>query len=355
MRPINTLFYIFIITALAACGSSSKKETEKTTQNMPVKPSALQVEAIIIKGESISDNIEAGGTILPFESTEIHPEISGRVVVLNVKEGAFVGKGSLLAKLYDGDLQAQLKKLQVQLNIAQQSENRSSQLLKIQGISQQDYDLSLLQVYNIKADMEIVRAALSKTIILAPFSGKLGLKNISPGAFITPATIITTIGQVSQLKLQFTVPEKYGSQIKNGQDIYFSVDGSSKSYHAVVSATEVSIEENTRSLSIRAIVKGQDQFLVPGSFAKVLIELGKNDNAIMIPSGSVLPQDRKKLIYLYKSGKAIPAEITTGVRDSSNVQVVTGLNNGDTIITTGLLFLKPGTEVKISKINAPIP
>ena len=351
MRAINSLLSLFIILVLSACGSTDKKEAEKTKQDGAAKPPALQVEASIVKSQSISDNIEAGGSILPFESTEIHPEISGRVVVLNVREGSFVGKGSLLAKLYDGDLQAQLKKLQVQLNIAHQSENRSAQLLKIQGISQQDYDLSLLNVNNIKADMEIVRAAISKTVILAPFSGKLGLKNISPGAFITPSTVITTIGQVSQLKLQFTVPEKYGSQIKNGQDIQFSVDGSPNTYHAAVSATEVSIEENTRSLSIRAIVKGQDQFLVPGSFAKVLIVLGKNENAIMIPSGAVMPQGRKKLIYLYKAGKAVPSEITTGVRDSSNVQVVTGLINGDTVITSGLLFLKPGTDIKLSKIN----
>src|SRR5206468_3622497 len=125
--------------------------------------------------------IEVPGSLMAFESTEIHPEISGRLTKLNIAEGKFVGKGALLAKIYDGDLQAQLKKLKVQLDIAKTNEDRSAQLLKIQGISKADYDASLLNVNNIKADMEIVRSNLTKTEIRAPFGGKLGLKNVSPG------------------------------------------------------------------------------------------------------------------------------------------------------------------------------
>ena len=348
---MRIIISIGVLLLFVACGSKDKKETAPSAKGGPAKQPSLPVEASIVRPQRITDNIEVPGTILPFESTEIHPEISGRIVVLNVREGTVVGKGTLLAKLYDGDLQAQLKKYQVQLSIAEQTESRSAQLLKMQGISQQDYDLSLLQVNNIKADIEITRANISKTVILAPFTGKLGLKNISPGAFITPTTVITTIGQVNQLKLEFTVPEKYGSQLKKGQDIEFFVDGSLNTYHAQVSATEVAIQENTRSLSVRALVKGNDPLLIPGAFAKVLIILGANENAIMIPSGAVVPQGRKKLIYLYKGGTALTTEITTGVRDSSNVQVLTGLKNGDTIITSGLLFLKPGSDVKLTKVN----
>ncbi|MBL7744277.1 MAG: efflux RND transporter periplasmic adaptor subunit [Chitinophagaceae bacterium] len=346
---MRVIFPSLVLLLLASCGGKDKKAAQPQQANAGQPP--LSVEAYIIKPESINDNIEVPGTILPFESTEIHPEISGRLVLLNVKEGSFVSKGSLLAKINDGDLQAQLKKLEVQLGIAEQSEKRSAQLLKIQGISQQDYDLSLLNVNNIKADIEITKEAISKTAIHAPFSGKLGLKNISPGAFVTSATIIATIAQVDQLKLQFTVPEKYGAQIKNGQDIQFSVDGSAAIFHAVVSATEVAIEENSRSLSVRAIVKGKDQLLIPGAFAKVKMILGKNDNALMIPNSSVLPQGRKKLAFVYRSGKAVTAEITTGVRDSANIQIVSGLNAGDTVLTTGLMFLRAGSDVKLSKIK----
>ena len=321
----------------------------------PAKQPPIPVDAVITKIQTLVTDIEVPGSLLANESTEIHPEVSGRLVQLNVKEGTFVSRGALLAKLYDGDLQAQKRKVEVQLKIAEQTENRQDQLLKIQGISQQEYDLSLLQVHNLKADIDIINEAIRKTEIFAPFSGKLGFKNISPGAFINPATILCTISQLSQLKLQFTVPEKYSSQIKNGQNVDFTVDGSLKTNHAHVSATEVYIEENTRSLSVRAIVISQDPYLIPGAFAKVKIELGKDNLAMMIPTEAVIPTGRKKQIYLFKSGKAMAMDITTGVRDSSRIQVLSGLNLGDTVITTGLLFLKTGSDIKISKVNPPTP
>jgi membrane fusion protein, multidrug efflux system len=354
------------IVLLNACGSKDKKNTSQTQQGAAAKQPPLPVETMIVSEKELSADIEIPGSLMANESTEIHPETSGRLVLLNVEEGAVVGKGTLLAKLYDGDLQArmkslnvQLKKSEIQLKIAQQTEDRSAKLLKIQGISQQDYDMTLLQVNNIMADMGIInaqmgeiRANMTKLNIYAPYSGKLGLKNISPGSFVTPATIITTISQVNQLKLQFNVPEKYGATIKKGQLVDFTIDGTQKNFSAAVLATEDAIEENTRSLAIRALVKGTDPELFPGAFARVKIVLGKNENALMIPNNSIVPQGRKKLIYLFKSNKAISTEITTGIRDSTNIQVLTGLNKGDTVITTGLLFLKPGSDVKLTKVSS---
>jgi membrane fusion protein (multidrug efflux system) len=330
----------------------NKKEENPGMSSMAMMQQALVVDAMIAGPSPLSANIEVPGTILANESTEIQPEVSGRIVELNIKEGAFVQQGTLLAKLYDGDLQAQLKKLEVQLKIADQTEKRQAELLKIQGISQQEYDLSLLQVSNLNADIDIIKENIRKTEIRAPFSGKLGLKNISPGAFVTPSTIVTTISQVSQLKIQFNVPEKYGSELRIGQKINFTIDGSLKNFTAGIIATEVKMDENTRSLAIRAMVNNPDPVLIPGAFAKVEIVLGQNEKAIMIPTIVVQPQGRSKLVYIYRNGKSMPSEITTGVRDSSNIQVLTGVNAGDTVITTGLLFLRPGGEVKIKKINS---
>jgi membrane fusion protein (multidrug efflux system) len=347
----NLFFFLLIGLVLFSCGNKNKKTTAQLQQSTQTKQPPLAVEAYIVQPQTLNEVIEVPGSIMAYETTEIHPEISGRLVALNVKEGGFVGKGALLARIYDGDLQAQLNKVNVQLQIAKTTEERQAKLLKIQGISQQDYDLSLLNVNNLKADMAIIGAGITKTQVRAPFSGKLGLKNVSPGAFVTPATVITTISEVNNLKLQFTVPEKYGSQVKLGQAILFTIDGTDKTYKANVIASEVSIEENTRSLAVRAVVKNNDVFLIPGTFAKVKIELGKNDKSLMIPSQAVVPVGRKKQIFLFKNGKAMVNDITTGVRDSANVQVVTGLNPGDTVITTGILFLKPGSDVKISKVN----
>lgn len=354
---------VSLVFVLAACGSKEKKSAIAPASN---KQPPLSVEVLVTGKQEISNTVEVPGTLLPFESTEIRTEASGRLVRLNIREGSYVSQGTVLAQLYDGDQQAritslnrQLKKLEVQLKIAQQTEDRSSKLLKIQGISQQDYDLTLLQVNNIMADMEIVkaqmaevRAGMTKLRVAAPFSGKLGLKQVSPGAYVSPTTILTTISQVNQLKLQFSIPEKYSSMITNGKEIVFSVDGSTKTYRAAVIATEGTISEDSRALTVRAVVQGSDNSLVPGAFANVQMTFGNGQTALLIPNNALVPQGRKKLVYLFRNNKAITREVTTGARDSVNIQVLSGLQPGDSVITTGILFLKPEADVKIQKVTS---
>jgi membrane fusion protein (multidrug efflux system) len=338
---------IVVLSSLFSCKEKGSVGPGQTSA--PPPPKALPVSVLIAAPQTLSADIEVPGALMANESAEIHPEVSGRLVELNIKEGSNVAKGALLAKLYDGDLQAQMRKLEVQLKIAEQTEKRQAELIKIQGISQEEYDLSLLQVSNLKADMDIIKEDIRKTEIRAPFSGKLGLKNVSPGAYITPTTILTTVSQVDKLKIQFNVPERYGAQLNNGLSVSFTVDGSSKKFTANIVATEIHMDENTRSLAVRALVQQQDRALIPGVFAKVKLVLGKNTEALMVPNTAINPVGRKKQLYLYEGGKAIVREVTTGVRDSVNIQVLTGIKAGDTVITSAILFLRPGLEVEVKK------
>ena len=333
---------------MSACGTKETKITEKTQQ--PRQP-PQRVDAFIVTTRTISESIEVPGTLLAKEITEIHPEVSGRVTYLNISEGRYVGKGTVLARLYDGDLQAQLRKLQVQLSIAEKTEERSSQLLKIQGISQQDYDLTLLNVNNIKADIEIIRTSIGKTSIRAPYSGRIGLKNVSPGAYITPTTILTTITQVDQLKLDFTVPEKYSDRIKPGQTVSFTVQGRNRRYDAKVLATEASVTETTRSLLIRSVVQNRNAELLPGTFANVQLKFDPNPGALMVPSQAIIPQARGKKVISFNGGNAKFLDVTTGVRDSAFVQVTDGIKAGDTIVITGLLSIRPNSKIQLAKIT----
>lgn len=348
MRIIIAFFSI-ISFFLISCGGKNKKDASKPSDGSQ-KPSAMQVDAYIVTPQPFQENIEVPGSIVANEVAEIHPEVSGRIVQLNVAEGRYVSKGTVLAKLYDGDLRAQLNKIQIQLALAQKTEERQAQLLKIQGISQQDYDISLLQVNSLRADIGILQTSISKTVVRAPFSGKLGLKNISPGAYVSPATVIAVINQTDVLKLDFTVPEKYIDQIKIGQLVTFTFEGSNKQLGAKVIATESNITENTRSLTVRAAVVGKDAGLLPGSFAKVKLSFDPDPNAILIPTQAVLPQARGKKVILYKGGTAIFADVTTGVRDSARVQILDGLQPGDTIVVTGLLSVRPEAKIKVGKI-----
>ncbi len=343
--------YLLFVSSLFVFSCKNDKKADAPAGGQARNAGPLGVEAIVVKPSALASAIEVPGSLLPYESTDIRPEISGRVVTLNLNEGANVAKGTLLVKLFDSDLQAQLSKLQVQLQIAEKTVERQKQLLTIGGISQQEYDLSELQINNLKADIELVKVNISKTEIRAPFNGRLGLKNISMGAYISPSTLVTSISEVNKLKLQFTVPEKYGSLVQRGQDVKFQLDGSSKDYRASVMATESTIEENTRSLAVRAVVSVTDNRLVPGAFAKVQMILGKQNDALLIPTECIIPSGRNKQVVVYRGGKAVFSDVTTGVRDSANIQILSGLNPNDTVVTTGLLFVKNGSGLKITRLR----
>jgi membrane fusion protein (multidrug efflux system) len=339
---------LLLSSVFIACKEEKKEAAPAAPSN---RGGQLQAEAFIVRTTSLSENLEVPGTILPYEQTEIRPEISGRIVQLNISEGSFVQKGSLLVKLFDGDLQAQLKKLQVQLQIAEKTAERYQALLKINGVSQQEYDLSELDANNLRADIDLVKVNIVKTEIRAPFNGRIGLRNISLGAYITPTTLITTISQVAQLKMEFSVPEKYSDEMRKGRAVTFTVAGSNQTFNATILATESVIEANTRTLKVRTVVKGNHSLLVPGAFAKVALQLGENDEALIIPTQAVIPQARNKRVILYRNGVADFQEVRTGIRDTTFVQITEGLKKGDTVVTTGLLSIREGSKIKLSKVQ----
>lgn len=345
---MKRLFVFGVLTSLfLSCGQ--KKEEKKMGGSTSGGP--LSVESIAVKSSPLSENIEVAGSILPYELTEIRPEIAGRIVQINFKEGGTQEKNALLVKLFDADLQAQLKKLQVQLQIAAKTEERQRELLKISGISQQDYDLSLLQVNNIKADIELTEVNISKTEIRAPYAGRMGLRNISMGAYVTPSNILTTISQVNQKKISFSIPEKYSDEIKPGMSVAFTVEGSIQPFKAVVLATETSIEPETRNLKVIATINDAGNKLTAGSFAKVTLNIGKKDQALIIPSAAIIPSARSKQVVLYKDGTPLFVNVTTGVRTVDNVEITSGINAGDTVVTSGLLFIRKESKLKLSKVN----
>lgn len=339
----------FLLISIISCKSKSAETTKIQTAQKGKQPPP-KVDAIIVSPQKIDQSIEVPGTLTASESTEIHPEVSGRLTMLNVREGSNVGKGSVIAKIYDADLQAQLRKSQAQLNIANQTASRLSQLLHIQGISRQDYDLAVLNANNIRADIEITKTNIARTVVRSPFSGKLGLKEISVGAYVTPQTVIAVIKKTSDLKLDFSVPEKYISEAKNGTTVFFHVEGSDIRHAAKIMASESGITENTRNLLIRATVIGNDPSLVPGAFARVTLDFAPDYTGLMVPTQSVIPQARGKKLIVYRGGVAKFIDVTTGVRDSVNIQILSGIKSGDTIVTTGLMSVKPESKIIVKRI-----
>ncbi|HEX7016152.1 MAG TPA: efflux RND transporter periplasmic adaptor subunit [Cyclobacteriaceae bacterium] len=339
---------------LMACGIASLlffSCSAKKDGSVAARPRGpVQADGFLVQPTSVSETVEVPGTLLPEEETDIRAEVSGRVVRLDIPEGGVVQKGKLLVKLFDGDLQAQLRKLEVQLQIAQKSEERQAELLKINGISQQDYDLAQLNVENLKADIEATRIAISKTEIRSPYRGTLGLRQISLGSYLSPNDIVTSIRQVDRLKLEFAIPEKYAKAVGPGDKVRFRVDGGDQWHEATVMATENSVDEATRTLTVRALVREKHRELVPGVFAKVNLQLGRTDNALMIPTQAVIPQARGKQVILYSGDSIRFREVETGIRDSAYVQITRGLEAGDTVIISGLMAIRPTSTVRLDKI-----
>jgi len=311
----------------------------------------LQTDAWIVKTSQLDQSIEASGTLQSNEEVEVKPEINGRITHLYFKEGTNVRKGDLLVKLYDEDLKAQLQKLKLQQQLAKTTLERQENLLKINGISQQDVDVTRNQVSAFGADMDYTQTQLQKTELRAPFSGKLGLRNVSEGAIVSSATIITTLQQIDPLKMDFSVAEKYRNAIKNGDQVNFYVAGDNKEYKGSIYAIDPKIDLTTRTVKLRAMIPNNNGILFPGSFAKVKIVLKNLPDALMIPSQAVIPGTRDKKVIIADKGKAKFVTVETGIRTENSVQITSGLQPGDTVIITGILQLKPDMPLKYNKIQ----
>jgi membrane fusion protein (multidrug efflux system) len=344
-------FVLIMMMSIAIFGCKEKKDLAGGGRGNTRGKGPLIVEGFAVEERSVSETVEVAGTLLASEETAIRAEVSGRIVQLNIPEGGIVKKGTLLVKLFDQDLQAQLRKLKVQLQIAEKTTERQKELLAISGISQQDYDLSTLNVENLKADIQSVEISIAKTEIRAPYDGEVGLRNVSLGSYVAPADIVTTLREVSKLKLEFSVPEKYARNVVKGYQVKFRVDGGKKDHVATVIATEGNVDQATRTLKIRTVVKDKSEELVPGVFARVNLQLGQDTKALMIPSQAIIPQARNKQVIVLRKDSAEFRIVETGIRDSAFVQVLSGLKKGDTLITTGLMAIRPGGKIKVSKVN----
>lgn len=309
---------------------------------------SLNVDGIVVKPSDFASNIEITGSIQANEAVTLRSEVAGLVTGIYFKEGSNVSKGTTLVKINDRDIQAQLREAITRQNLSASNENRAKQLLEKGAISQEEYDTSLAELQALRSQVQLIRAQLAKTTIIAPFSGKVGLRNISVGEYLTPNTTIANLLSTNPVKISFSIPEKYVSQLKTNSSISFNIDGSNKTYTGKIFAIEPGINEQTRTLQIKALAPNVNNELLPGSFAKVKLALSAIKDAILIPTEAVIPVLQGKVVYVSKNGKAQQVPIETGTRTANQILVLSGLNVGDTVLTTGAMALKPDAEVKVN-------
>jgi membrane fusion protein (multidrug efflux system) len=313
----------------------------------PKGPKVLHAEGIVVRPVVFQDNYTTTGTLLPNEEVSVMPEVSGRITSISFKEGAEVRQGQVLVQLYNEDLKAQLQKLRAQRELQVKIKGRQAALLEVGGISQQEYETTTTQIQSIEADIAYAEAQLRKTTISAPFSGRTGIRNVSVGAVVTPASVITTLQQTGQLKMDMNVPEQYRSELKPGKQLRFTVSGQADTFTATIAATEPTANAATRTLKVRAVTDNRNNKLGAGAFTHIVLPFENNDHALMVPSQAVIPTNREKMVAVVKNGKAVMTPVLLGARTSDKVQILQGLAAGDTVLVTGIMQVKPDMQVEV--------
>ncbi|HRY32785.1 MAG TPA: efflux RND transporter periplasmic adaptor subunit [Bacteroidales bacterium] len=343
-RPGPRLAWMLLLPVLIACSSGKEKQSTGKDRLIPV-------EVFIANEGSLSQALTVTGTLIPNESVSLHPEISGRIQTILFSEGSEVKKGMLLVKLNDDEQQAQLRKLTVNESQAASEEKRKKALLDIKGISQEEYDRSLSVLLGIRADIDLLKAQIEKTEIRAPFHGICGLRNVSEGSYVSPATEIANLVQTQPLKLEFSVPERMSASLESGKEVSFFAGDASMALQATVYALEPVVDPSTRTRKVRALYPNPGNHLKPGNFARVEVRGQAAEDAVILPAQSIIPRLNGYDVFLLEDGKVARKAVIAGTRTDSLVEILQGIRGGDSILMTGLLQVKPGTGVRVTGVQ----
>ncbi len=312
---------------------------------------AITVDGMVLIPQEFSENLSLSGSLEANEQLELRSEISGIVEKINFKEGSKVSKGQILFQVNDLELRAQLAKVQTAQKLASENVRRAKLLLEKEAISQEEYDISEADFQFARAESQLVAAQLAKATVRAPFSGTIGLRYISQGSYVTPSAPIASLVNTDHLKITFSIPEKYSSQIKLEDIITFTTSNSKEVQTATIYAIEPEVDIATRTLKMRAIANNRDGKLIPGTFANVILPLEMVNDALLVPTESLIPIQNGKKIFVAEGGLAKEIIVETGARTANSVIVLTGLKAGDTILTSGVMMLKNGSPVKVNLIK----
>ena len=346
--------FILIVIALAFAGAIVYKIfLSKPAQTIAggLARTALPVNLQVVKPERFTETLAVIGSIEANESVVLKSEVSGKITGIFFNEGQYVEKGTLLIKVYDDDLQAQLSKAKANLKLTEDVEARQLQLLEREAISRQEYDVSYANLQAAQADVALLEAQISKTEIKAPFDGTIGFRKVSPGEYITPGVDIASLVNDDPAKIQFVVPEKYSQMLGRNTVIRYRLEGQPQERTAQVYAVAPYIDPATRTLQLKALTPNPNGMLIPGAFAKIEVMMETQPRVVLIPAEAILSESSGQKVYLYKGGNVKPVMVETGTRTNDRVEIVRGIVPGDTVITTGMMQITARTTVTPDKIN----
>ena len=360
LRNVTILAALVIAALGAGCGSKSdatagqKSDAAKLSaagQQGPgaaAKPAGLPVKAVAVKVGKVSDEVTAVGTLLADESVIIRSEIDGRIVGLNFQEGQAVAAGTRLVTLDNSEYEAQSAAVRADLKTEERRLSRTRELHQQNFISKDALDVQLGNVDRLKARLAEADSRVAKTQIRAPFSGTVGLRMVSPGAYVKAGEDIVRLESIGSIKADFRVPELFMSKIHPGQEVLLRLDAyPGEEFSGRVYAVEPVVDDRTRTVLMRARIPNKSNKLKPGMFVRVAVTLANRPNAIIVPEQSIWPQGRDTFVFRVVDGKAVLTKIEIGNRQPGQVEVMSGLAPNDIVVTEGQIKLRDGAPVMV--------
>jgi membrane fusion protein (multidrug efflux system) len=339
----------YLAVLLARFGGATTVATGESKPSKTAAPAAnrspVEVAAAAVK--RMSDDISAIGTLLSDESVQISSETSGRISEILFKEGDKVETGTVLFKLDDALLGAQLEDAQARLKLAQANHDRASTLRKSGNAAQSTLDQAISELAVAQAVLDLIGAQHEKLSIKAPFPGVLGLRTISPGAYVTAGTPLVNLEKIDQLKVTFSVPEIYLERLASGQHIEVAADAMpGAKFEGLIYAIDPAIDVNGRAIKVRATLDNRDGRLRPGLLARIIVK-GEPRDAVTVPESALVPRGNDLLVYKADNGKALEIKVRTGRRESGFVEIIEGIAPGEQVVTAGQQRLRDGSNVEI--------
>lgn len=346
-NKLKALFIPVLCSMLLIACNGSKEETQKKEAGPAAAASKLEVDVIVVNEESLDQEEVIVGTMSPYREVSIVSEIAQKIIHVAFQDGGSVSKGQLLYKLNDADLKARLKGLNSELKLARLNEQRIGNLLKTETVNQQQYDETAVKLQSLEAQREQLQVELNKTEIRAPFSGKIGISNLDPGAFVSPGTELVSLQDQGTVKLNFSVPEKYLPLVKTGSKINFTTTLSDQQQTATILATEPGLNAQNRALKVQANAGNPGGKFRAGLSVKIHFPTSlKNAKAINLPTEALIPSGEGYSVFVLENGVAKSKPVRIGNRTETSAIIISGLNNSDSVIVSNLLRLGDGMPVQ---------
>lgn len=308
------------------------------------------VDVITVHPSTRQDQISATGSLISIPGIVVKPEISGRITKIYFKSGDTVAVGAPLVEIYPDLIKAQLVQAQAQAQLTRLQLERSTKLYRTKDVSKDNLDQAQANYNSAQAQVEYAQAQLRQANIVAPFAGKLGLSQVNLGDYVNAGQNIVNLQSLDPLRVDFNISEAYLSKVAVGQTVLLHTDAYPKeTFTGKIEAIESLINQNNRTLNIRAIVPNKDGRLLPGTFVEAIPQFGLQSQLIIIPQIAIVYNPEANYVFKMINGRAIKTEVTLGERDSDNIVIKSGIKDGDVIITAGQLKLHDGSPVVVAK------